>query len=184
MAMRRLVVLAAALSLVVGLPAVALAAATETVTIKAEGMYCVNCEARVESALAGLDGVKDVTADNESETAKVTYDPAKVTPEDMVATIDNETAYVGGMPGEAADSGSDDGGAASQTSEGDSSSSGGDDAASSADDGTQTAQFTSGESGASSQQGAGVLPGGGLIAAVGAVLLLALAGGAWAVARR
>lgn len=57
----RFVVPAVAFTLLLAFSAVAVAAETEQVTVKAEGMYCVNCEARVESALAGLDGVQSVT---------------------------------------------------------------------------------------------------------------------------
>lgn len=170
----RMVTLAVVLTATMLLTAVAAAAETEEVTVKAGGMYCVNCEQRVESALGGLEGVQSVTADRKSETAVVTYDPAKVTPEDMVATIDNHTAYVGGMPDE--DHGE---AATAETSTEDS-----DDA--SADDG-EDAEVASADfdpASSSQEEGASVLPMGSLAVAGGAVLALVIAGGAWMALRR
>lgn len=165
----RMVTLVVVLTATMLLPAVAAAAETEEVTVKAGGMYCVNCEQRVESALGGLEGVQSVTADRKSETAVVTYDPAKVTPEDMVATIDNHTAYVGGMPDE------DDGETATA-----------EDSDEASDDGEDTEVASANFDAASSSQeeGASVLPMGSLAVAGGAVLVLAIAGGAWMVLRR
>lgn len=165
------VVLAAAFTLMLALPAVA---ETKETTVEAEGMYCINCEARVESALGGLKGVQSVTADHDSETAKVVYDPAKVAPEDMVATIDNQTAYSGGTPGQEA--GDSDG---AQGLSGSSDEASGD----SGDSGVAQADFQA--AGASSgQEGASILPTASLIIAGAAVLLLVLAGGAWLAMRR
>jgi copper chaperone CopZ len=165
------VVLAAAFTLMLALPAVA---ETKETTVEAEGMYCINCEARVESALGGLKGVQSVTADHDSETAKVVYDPAKVAPEDMVATIDNQTAYSGGTPGQEA--GDSDG---AQGSSGSSDEASGD----SGDSGVAQADFQA--AGASSgREGASILPTASLIIAGAAVLLLVLAGGAWLAMRR
>jgi copper chaperone CopZ len=165
------VVLAAAFTLMLALPAVA---ETKETTVEAEGMYCINCEARVESALGGLKGVQSVTADHDSETAKVVYDPAKVAPEDMVATIDNQTAYSGGTPGQEA--GDSDGAQGSSGSSGEASGDSGDSGVAQAD--FQAAGTSSG------QEGASILPTASLIIAGAAVLLLVLAGGAWLAMRR
>jgi copper chaperone CopZ len=165
------VVLAAAFTLMLALPAVA---ETKETTVEAEGMYCINCEARVESALGGLKGVQSVTADHDSETAKVVYDPAKVAPEDMVATIDNQTAYSGGTPGQEA--GDSDG---AQGSSGSSDEASGD----SGDSGVAQADFQAAGT-SSGQEGASILPTASLIIAGAAVLLLVLAGGAWLAMRR
>jgi copper chaperone CopZ len=165
------VVLAAAFTLMLALPAVA---ETKETTVEAEGMYCINCEARVESALGGLKGVQSVTADHDSETAKVVYDPAKVAPEDMVATIDNQTAYSGGTPGQEA--GDSDGAQGSSGSSGEASGDSGDSGVAQAD--FQAAGASSG------QEGASILPTASLIIAGAAVLLLVLAGGAWLAMRR
>jgi copper chaperone CopZ len=168
------VVLAAAFTLMLALPAVA---ETKETTVEAEGMYCINCEARVESALGGLKGVQSVTADHDSETAKVVYDPAKVAPEDMVATIDNQTAYSGGTPGQEA--GDSDGAQGSSGSSGEASGDSGD----SGDSGVAQADFQAAGT-SSGQKGASILPTASLIIAGAAVLLLVLAGGAWLAMRR
>jgi copper chaperone CopZ len=168
------VVLAAAFTLMLALPAVA---ETKETTVEAEGMYCINCEARVESALGGLKGVQSVTADHDSETAKVVYDPAKVAPEDMVATIDNQTAYSGGTPGQEA--GDSDGAQGSSGSSGEASGDTGD----SGDSGVAQADFQAAGT-SSGQEGASILPTASLIIAGAAVLLLVLAGGAWLAMRR
>ena len=168
------VVLAAAFTLMLALPAVA---ETKETTVEAEGMYCINCEARVESALGGLKGVQSVTADHDSETAKVVYDPAKVAPEDMVATIDNQTAYSGGTPGQEA--GDSDGAQNSSGSSGEASGDSGD----SGDSGVAQADFQAAGT-SSGQEGASILPTASLIIAGAAVLLLVLAGGAWLAMRR
>ena len=168
------VVLAAAFTLMLALPAVA---ETKETTVEAEGMYCINCEARVESALGGLKGVQSVTADHDSETAKVVYDPAKVAPEDMVATIDNQTAYSGGTPGQEA--GDSDGAQGSSGSSGEASG----DTGESGDSGVAQADFQAAGT-SSGQEGASILPTASLIIAGVAVLLLVLAGGAWLAMRR
>jgi len=171
------VVLAAAFTLMLALPAVA---ETKETTVEAEGMYCINCEARVESALGGLKGVQSVTADHDSETAKVVYDPAKVAPEDMVATIDNQTAYSGGTPGQEA--GDSDGAQGSSGSSGEASGDTGD-SGDSGDSGVAQADFQAAGT-SSGQEGASILPTASLIIAGAAVLLLVLAGGAWLAMRR
>lgn len=42
-----------------------------TTTITVEGMSCGHCEQSVEEALRGVDGVTDVSADNEASQATV-----------------------------------------------------------------------------------------------------------------
>jgi copper chaperone CopZ len=65
---------------------------TET-TLRVEGMYCSGCEATVRSVLTGLDGVTHAEADNTTETATVTYDPTRVSPQQMVQAINTNTYY-------------------------------------------------------------------------------------------
>lgn len=177
----RSMTLAVVLTVTMLLPAMAAAAETEEVTVKAQGMYCVNCEGRVESALRGLEGVQSVSADRKSETADVVYDPDKVTPEEMVATIDNHTAYVGGLT----DQDGADSATAEESAEDDSDTKGA--SADAEDDGGEDTEVASAnfDSASSSQaEGAGVLPMGSLAVAGGAVLVLAIAGGAWVAVRR
>lgn len=54
-------------------------------TIKIEGMSCMHCVASVKKSLEGLSGVKK--ANVEVGTAKVTYDEAKVSRNDLEAAI-------------------------------------------------------------------------------------------------
>lgn len=71
----------------------AAAQATAETTLRVEGMYCTGCEATVRSVLAGLDGVSRAQADTDTQTATVTYDPARVTPQQMVQAINTNTYY-------------------------------------------------------------------------------------------
>lgn len=173
----RTMMLAAVLAATMLLPAMALAAETAEVTVKAQGMYCVNCEGRVESALGGLEGVQSVSADRRSETADVVYDPAQVSPEDMVATIDDHTAYVGGLPDEDGDESA----TAEDTEE---STDDGSDSDSDSEESTEVASADFDQTSSSKAEDASVLPMGSLALAGAAVLALAIAGGAWMVVRR
>lgn len=177
----RLMMLAVVLTVTMLLPAVAAAAATEEVTVGAQGMYCVNCEQRVESALGGLEGVQSVSADRKSETADVVYDPDKVTPEEMVATIDNHTAYVGGLPDEDGGEPATAEGSAEDGSDTESASAEGED---DGEEGTEVGSADFDPASSSQAEGAGVLPMGSLAVAGGAVLVLVIAGGAWVALRR
>lgn len=71
----------------------AAAQATTQTTLRVEGMYCTGCEETVRSVLAGLDGVSRAQADIDTQTATVTYDPARVTPQQMVQAINTNTYY-------------------------------------------------------------------------------------------
>jgi P-type Cu+ transporter len=51
---------------------------TQTVTLGIEGMTCDNCVRRVERALRGVAGVKEVAVDRAAARAQVTYDASKV----------------------------------------------------------------------------------------------------------
>lgn len=67
---------------------------TTDTTLRVEGMYCSGCEATVQSVLTGLDGVTRAQADNTTQTATVTYDPSRVTPQEMVQAINTNTYYL------------------------------------------------------------------------------------------
>jgi len=61
-----------------------------TVTIPIKGMACQTmCGTRVTKALQALDGVEHVVVSAEEGNAHLTYVTAKVTPERLVATINN-----------------------------------------------------------------------------------------------
>ena len=51
---------------------------SDTATIGIEGMTCDNCVRRVERALRGLPGVKEVSVDRAGARARVTFDRSAV----------------------------------------------------------------------------------------------------------
>lgn len=51
---------------------------TDTVTIGIAGMTCDNCVRKVDKALRGLPGVKEVSVDRAAALARVTYDDSVV----------------------------------------------------------------------------------------------------------
>lgn len=57
-------------------------------SVRVEGMTCAGCAASVESAVSKLPGVHQVTVSFEGGSAKVEYDPAQVTPENIIKTIE------------------------------------------------------------------------------------------------
>lgn len=69
-------------------PAAAVEVAAEaTTTLKVEGMTCASCSVTVKTALKKLDGVRDAQVSAKEKRARVTYDPARVTPERMVQAV-------------------------------------------------------------------------------------------------
>lgn len=63
--------------------------AEKTVALFAvDGMTCGGCEAGVRVKVGKLDGIEKVTASYREGRAEVTYDPAKVTPEGIIAAIE------------------------------------------------------------------------------------------------
>jgi copper chaperone len=60
-------------------------------TLQIDGMSCGHCVAAVKSALAKMNGVAVEQVDIGS--ARVTYDPARVTPEQIVDAV-NDEGYV------------------------------------------------------------------------------------------
>ncbi len=75
--------------------AVAASAAVERVTIPVEGMTCPACPVKVQRALEEVRGVRTVRATYEPPQAVIEYDPAVVSRDDLVATI-NATGYRAG----------------------------------------------------------------------------------------
>ncbi|HKO16649.1 MAG TPA: metal-binding (seleno)protein [Gemmatimonadaceae bacterium] len=63
------------------------AADTKTITVRVEGMTCGGCVIGVRKVLTRLDGVAKAEVSYEQQRAVVTYDPAKVTVEQMIAAI-------------------------------------------------------------------------------------------------
>lgn len=68
------------------------AAGSATVSLHVEGMTCPSCKVAVRLALTKLDGVKDAKVDVAKKSATVDYDPAKVTPKQLVDAV-NRLGY-------------------------------------------------------------------------------------------
>jgi Cu+-exporting ATPase len=66
------------------------------VALNVGGMTCASCAARIEKRLNRMDGV-DAAVNYATETATVSYDPAVVAPEDLVATVE-ATGYTAALP--------------------------------------------------------------------------------------
>ncbi len=66
--------------------------ALDQVQIPVEGMTCAACQARVQRALSRLPGVDDAAVNLLAHRASVRFDPARVTPEQLVAAI-QRTGY-------------------------------------------------------------------------------------------
>lgn len=59
----------------------------ETVTFYVEEMECQNCVKKVERNIAFEKGVSDLRCNLTNRTAKVTYNTAKITPEQLAAAF-------------------------------------------------------------------------------------------------
>lgn len=65
--------------------------ATEKVaTLHIEGMTCGSCATAVRRVLTRVDGVKAATVSYKSKSAVVTYEPAKVTPENIARGVEEK----------------------------------------------------------------------------------------------
>ena len=60
----------------------------KTVSFTVEGMTCASCSVAVRMALKKLDGVKEAKVSVADGLAVVDYEPARVTPQQMVETVD------------------------------------------------------------------------------------------------
>ncbi|MBI3950075.1 MAG: heavy-metal-associated domain-containing protein [Acidobacteria bacterium] len=76
-------------------PATVSNAQAKTVTIPIEGMTCAACVASVKKTLKSMDGVTEVEVSLEHRRARVRYLDAQVSPERLVAAI-NELGYKAG----------------------------------------------------------------------------------------
>ncbi len=63
-----------------------------TETFNVIGMHCASCSNIIQKRIARLDGVSDSNVNFATERAEITYDPERVNPEQMNATI-NELGY-------------------------------------------------------------------------------------------
>ncbi len=69
--------------------ACAQAPAPASVVLHVDGMHCATCPLTVRTVLRRLDGVRAASVSAEERTARVTYDPAHVTPERMIRAIED-----------------------------------------------------------------------------------------------
>lgn len=60
---------------------------TEIISLKVEGMTCGHCSMSVAKALKGVPGVSDANVDLKLKEAKVTYDPAKASINDLKRAV-------------------------------------------------------------------------------------------------
>ena len=60
---------------------------TKTVTLAVSGMKCDNCVAKVDKALRGVDGVKDVSVSLKNNSAKVVLASTSVKPEMLLNAL-------------------------------------------------------------------------------------------------
>ncbi|MCF3592742.1 cation transporter [Rhodobacteraceae bacterium LMO-12] len=67
-------------------------AAEQTVTFSVPGMTCASCPFIVESAMSGVEGVIQVSADSDSRTAIVVFDDAIATAE-TIASASKAAGY-------------------------------------------------------------------------------------------
>ena len=72
--------------------------ATKVCTLKVSGMTCAGCEAAVRMAARSIEGVKDVKASYAKQTAEVTYDPAKTTPDAIAKVITEKSGFKAEIP--------------------------------------------------------------------------------------
>ncbi len=62
---------------------------SDEMTIRIQGMHCASCTMNVENFLIRLDGIYDVKADLTSQSAKIRYDSAKVSLDEIEKVIDS-----------------------------------------------------------------------------------------------
>lgn len=68
-----------------------------SVTLTVEGMTCASCSVAVRTALKRLDGVRDARVSVEEKRAVVDYEPARVTPQQMIDAV-NRLGYRASLP--------------------------------------------------------------------------------------
>ena len=61
--------------------------ARESVRLETTGMHCQSCAMLVEMTVRDLDGVDDVRVDLGDEKTEVTYDPDRVSVDDVIQEI-------------------------------------------------------------------------------------------------
>ena len=56
---------------------------------RVKGMHCASCSSRIERVLGGKEGVHGVNVNLAGETMNVTYDPGRVSADDIASTVDS-----------------------------------------------------------------------------------------------
>jgi Cu+-exporting ATPase len=72
-------------------------ASARTIALTVEGMTCASCSVAVRTALKKLDGVKDAKVSVSEKRAVVEYEPAKVTPQQLIDAV-NKLGYRASLP--------------------------------------------------------------------------------------
>ena len=62
----------------------------DTVTYSAPAISCAHCQRAIEGAVGALPGVQGVRVGIPTRTVEVDFDPARVTPAQIEATLDEE----------------------------------------------------------------------------------------------
>ncbi len=62
----------------------------EQATLTAPDISCGHCVATITKAVGGLQGVSNVSADEQTKQVRVAYDPAQVSLAQIEATLDEE----------------------------------------------------------------------------------------------
>ncbi len=79
------------------------AAAEQTVELSVAGMTCASCKFTVKTVLKRLDGVQDASVSYKEKKATVSYDPQRVTPEQMAQAINETGRFQATLPAQPAD---------------------------------------------------------------------------------
>ena len=66
---------------------------TATAALRIDGLLCSACAAHVRRRLQRVDGVRTATVDLQSGQALVTYDPARATPEALIAAVEGAVLF-------------------------------------------------------------------------------------------
>lgn len=72
----------------------------KTVVIPVEGMSCAACVARIKKTLTSIDGVGEIEVSLGERSARIHFDPSRLSPDRLVAAI-NGLGYRAGAPAEA-----------------------------------------------------------------------------------
>jgi len=97
--MQRFILVLLIATLAVGLVS-AQATKPQTLKLTVAGMKCENCVAKVDKALRGVEGVKDVKVDLKKKTALVTFASESLKPEVLFKAVDDAgfKAAIGKIP--------------------------------------------------------------------------------------